>query len=115
MTFATAETPKTENSAELRDKVLDATRQAAHFSHEARLLRSLATDAVEDGAYAAKRALKTFQRGVHRAEDLKDEAIHQVKRQPVKAVAIAAATGLAVGTIVGWIGGRLGRKSELIH
>src|SRR5689334_13391502 len=85
------DTAKANGSPAVRDRVLDAARHAAHVSHEAKLLKSLATDAIEDGAYAAKRALKTVKRGVDRLGDLKDEAVHRVKRQPVKAIAIAAA------------------------
>jgi ElaB/YqjD/DUF883 family membrane-anchored ribosome-binding protein len=109
MNSATVETPNASGTTTTRARVLEATRHAAHLSHEARLLKSLATDAIEDGAYAAKRAIKSVHRGVQRIEGLKDEAIHQVKRQPVKAIAIAAALGLAAGTIIGVISGRCRR------
>jgi ElaB/YqjD/DUF883 family membrane-anchored ribosome-binding protein len=93
------------------DRIVDAARHAAHFSHEARLVESLAHDAIEDGAHAAKRAAKSVERGMERLEDIKDEGIHYVKRQPVKAIAIAAGLGLIVGMAAGWVCGR-GRKLQ---
>jgi len=99
MTSSTIETFE----VSLRDRVADAGRQTAHFSHEARLLKSLATDAVEDGVHAAKRAIK---HGVVELEDLKDEAVHRVRRQPLRAVGFAVGVGLVVGVAVGWISRR---------
>ena len=40
------------------DRIVDAVQHAAHMSHEARLVKSLAYDAIEDGAHEAKRAVK---------------------------------------------------------
>jgi len=92
------------------DRIVDAARHAAHVSHEVRLVKSLAHDALEDGARAAKRAVKSVQRGIERLEDIKDEGVHYVKRQPLKAIAIAAGTGLMVGMAAGWITGRFRRQ-----
>jgi ElaB/YqjD/DUF883 family membrane-anchored ribosome-binding protein len=84
------------------------TSHAAHISHEARLVKSLACDAIEDGAHEAKRAVtKSVQRGIERLEDIKDEGVHYVKRQPLKAIAMAAGVGLMVGIAAAWITGRL--------
>jgi len=94
----------------LRDRVVDAARQATQVSHEARLFKSLAEDAVEDGIHAAKRALKAAKHRVEELGDLKDEAAYRVKRDPLKAVAIAGAAGLVFGLVVGWIGGRRGAR-----
>ena len=110
MNSATTETPQLENSATVRDRVLDAVRHAAHVSHEAKLLKSIATDAVEDGIHAAKRALKNVKRSVERVEDFTAETAHSIKRQPLKSIAIAAGLGLAVGTLVGWYGARVGHS-----
>jgi ElaB/YqjD/DUF883 family membrane-anchored ribosome-binding protein len=80
------------------------TSHAAHISHEARLVKSLACDAIEDGAHEAKRAVtKSVQRGIERLEDIKDEGVHYVKRQPLKAIAMAAGVGLMVGIAAAWI------------
>ena len=108
MTTATVDTSEAESGPTVRDRAMDAARHAAHISHEAQLLKSLASDALEDGVHAAKRAIKSVKRGVEELGDLKDEAAYRVKRQPFKAVAIAAGVGLVLGMAVGWIGGRFG-------
>ena len=83
MAPATVDTSEVETGPTVRDRVIDAARQATH-SHEAQRFKSLAADAVEDGVHAAKRAIKSVKRGVEELEDLKDEAAHRVKRQPLK-------------------------------
>jgi glycerol-3-phosphate dehydrogenase len=51
------------------DRIVDAVQHAAHVSHEARLVKSLAYDAIEDGAHEAKRAVKkSVQRGIEKLE-----------------------------------------------
>ena len=87
------------------DRLADAVRYAAHFSHEAKLMKSMARDAGEEGVHAAKRALRRAKRAVETLEDVRDEAAYYVKRQPFKAVAIAAGVGLLAGIVVGWAGG----------
>ena len=67
-------------------------------------LKSLAADAVEDGVHSAKRTLKTIARRVPDAADMRDEVAHRIKREPIKAVGIAVAAGVAVGLAIGWIG-----------
>ena len=91
------------------DRIADAVRHATHFSHEARMVTSMAKDAGEEGVHAVKRAMKRVRRGVETLEDMKDEAGHYVKRQPFKAVGVAAGVGLLLGVAVGWIGGRFGQ------
>jgi ElaB/YqjD/DUF883 family membrane-anchored ribosome-binding protein len=91
----------------IADRIVDAVQHAAHGPHEARLVKSLAYDAIEDGAYAAQRAVeKSVQRGIERLEDIKDESVHYVKRQPLKAMAMAAGAGLMVGMATAWTTGR---------
>ncbi len=67
---------------------------------------TLATDAVEDGVRAAKRAFKTAKRGLQNAADLRDEAAYRVKREPFKAVGLAFGTGLLMGVVATWVGRR---------
>jgi ElaB/YqjD/DUF883 family membrane-anchored ribosome-binding protein len=99
-------TPESEKPS-VPDHFVDAARHAAHVSHEARLVTSLAYDAIEDKAHQAKRAVtKSVQRGIERLEDIKDEGVHYVKRQPLKAIAMAAGAGLMVGMAAAWITGR---------
>lgn len=91
------------------DRVLDAVRRAAHVSHEVRLMKSMARDAGEEGAHAAKRLLRRMRHGVERFEDLRDDTAHRVKREPLKAVALAAGAGLLVGIAVGLLARGMGR------
>ena len=109
MATATLETPAVDRKPTAEDRAVDARRQAAHISHEARLLKSVA-EAIEDGVHAAKREIKSVQRRVEELGDLKDEAIHRVKRQPLQAVGAAFGVGLAMGLAVGWIARRPGRR-----
>ena len=83
----------------LIDCLTDATRRTAHLSHEAQLLQSIASDAVDDGVYAARRALKNAKRRVVSIADFKDELALRIKRQPMRSMALAAAVGLAVGVV----------------
>jgi ElaB/YqjD/DUF883 family membrane-anchored ribosome-binding protein len=89
------------------DRIVDAVQHAAHVSHEARLVKSLAYDAIEDGAHEAKRAAKkSVQRSIERLEDIRDAGVHYVKRQPLKAMAMAAGVGVMVGMAAAWITAR---------
>ena len=106
MSVAAVQTPESEKP-NVADRIVDAARHAAHISHEARLVKSLACDAIEDGVHEATRAVtKSVQRGIERLEDIKDEGIHYVKRQPLKAIAMAVGVGLMVGMAAAWITGR---------
>jgi ElaB/YqjD/DUF883 family membrane-anchored ribosome-binding protein len=107
MSVAAVQTPQSEKP-NVADRIVDAVRHAAQVSHEARLIKSLACDAIEDRAHEAKRAVKkSVQRGTERLEDIKDESVHYVKRQPLKAIAIAAGVGLMVGIAAAWITSQL--------
>ncbi|MGE5246602.1 MAG: hypothetical protein ACM3SQ_20430 [Betaproteobacteria bacterium] len=87
--------------ATLRDKAADVRRRATNLSEDVQRLKSLAEDAVDDGMYTARRAMKNVRRRVQGMEDLRDETIHRVKREPVKAVGIAFGAGLLLGAGVG--------------
>ena len=95
--------------AALHDRIVDAGRKAAHLSHEAQLIKSMAEDDVEDGIHAARRATKTVARQLY---DLRDDAAYRVKRQPFAAVGIAAGAGLLIGLASGWMAGRLVRTTK---
>jgi len=112
MTPATVETSNLETEPSIRERAIDAARQVAHVSHEAQLPKSLAADAFEDGLHAAKRAIKSVERRVEELGDLKDEAAHRVKRQPLKALGIAVGVGIVFGLAVAWLGGRLGKAKS---
>jgi ElaB/YqjD/DUF883 family membrane-anchored ribosome-binding protein len=110
MSVALRETHADTPNATMTDRVTDGVRHAAHFSHQVRLMKSIARDAGEEGIYAAKRVLRRVQRGMERLQDFRDEAVHRVKREPFKAVGAAAGAGLLVGVVVGWIASRAGRN-----
>jgi ElaB/YqjD/DUF883 family membrane-anchored ribosome-binding protein len=106
MSVAGTQTSESETPS-VADRIVDAVQHAAHVSHEARLVKSLAYDAIEDGAHKAKRAVdKSVQRGIEKLEDIKDESVHYVKHEPLKAMAMAAGVGLMVGMATAWITGR---------
>jgi hypothetical protein len=109
MAAAHVETPEREQTPTARERAVDACRDAAHLSHEVRLLKSVAEDAIDDGVHAAKRALKSVRHRVEELGDLGDEALHRVKRQPLPALGAAFGIGLAIGAGVGWIVCRRGR------
>ena len=106
MATATVETSNSERKSTLGDRVVDAYRQAAHISHEAHLLKSVAEDAIEDGVHAAKRAIKSVRHQVEELGDLKDDAIHRMKRHPLQAAGTAFGIGVVLGLAVGWIASR---------
>jgi len=88
------------------DRIVDAARVATHVAHEARLLKTVAADTLEEGVHAAKRTMKAVERRVEQFGDLKDEAVHRVKRQPLLAIGAAFVVGLTCGVVAGWIGSR---------
>jgi hypothetical protein len=88
----------------LRGCAADTVRQAAHLAHEARLLKTLASDAVEDGVHAVTRVIT---HRLHELEDLRDSAAYRIKRAPLVAVGLA----LGAGVLLGVVFGRLGRKA----
>jgi ElaB/YqjD/DUF883 family membrane-anchored ribosome-binding protein len=77
-----------------------------NLADEAQALKSRVADAVDDGVYAARRALKSMKRGVARLEDLQDGAILRVRRRPLRAVGLAAGVGLVLGIAIGLAGAR---------
>jgi ElaB/YqjD/DUF883 family membrane-anchored ribosome-binding protein len=97
----------------LGERLADAARQAAHVSHEARMVRSMAEDAVEEGVHRAKRAVKSaYRRGIETLEDAKDEGARYVKRRPFPAIGAAIFVGLVAGVAAGWFAGRRGRRQD---
>ena len=81
-----------------RERAVDTVRQAAHFAHEVRLLKTLAADAAEDGVRAAQRTIKQARQA---ALDARDELTYRVKRQPRKAMAVMFGLGALCGLGLG--------------
>jgi ElaB/YqjD/DUF883 family membrane-anchored ribosome-binding protein len=103
-TFAAAPKPS------VSDRITDGARHAAHFSHQVRLMKSMARDAGEEGVYAAKRLMRRVKHGAERLQDFRDQAAWRVKREPLKAVAIAAGAGVVFGVVLSWVAGRTARR-----
>ncbi len=66
-------------------------------------LKTMVTEAVEDGV---KTAVKAIKQGRYAAEDMIGEARHTVKRNPLQAMGIVFAAGVLTGALVAWIGTR---------
>jgi len=64
-------------------------------------IRSIVTDAVEDGIRSANQALR---HGRHAAEDALEEAKQAVKQKPFQSLGVAFAAGALAGGLVVWIG-----------
>jgi len=90
------------------DRVVEGCRQAAHFSHEAKLLNSLAKDTLEEAVHAAKVELR---RKVRKLEDLREDAVTQVRRRPLAAVGAAFGIGLGVGALAIWMARAVSRMT----
>jgi ElaB/YqjD/DUF883 family membrane-anchored ribosome-binding protein len=66
-------------------------------------LKSVVTEAVEDGVQAAVKAMK---QGRDAAEDVIHDARHTVKQKPLQAVGVVFAAGVLVGSLMAWLGTR---------
>ena len=66
-------------------------------------IRSIVTDAVEDGVRSASHAIR---HGRYVAEDAIEEAKHTVKQRPLQAMGTVFAAGVLAGTFLTWIGFR---------
>jgi ElaB/YqjD/DUF883 family membrane-anchored ribosome-binding protein len=73
-----------------------------HPLREVSKIRSMVTDAVEDGVRSASQAIR---HGRYAAEDAIEEAKHTVKQRPL-AMGTVFAAGVLAGTFLTWIGYR---------
>ncbi len=64
-------------------------------------IRSMVTDAVEDGVRSASQAIR---HGRYAAEDAIEEAKHTVKHRPIQAMGAVFAAGVLAGTFLTLIG-----------
>jgi ElaB/YqjD/DUF883 family membrane-anchored ribosome-binding protein len=68
-------------------------------------LRTVVTEAVEDGVETAVRALK---QGRETAEDAIDDARRRVKQNPLQAAGVLFAAGILTGAFLTWMSSRRG-------
>lgn len=66
-------------------------------------LKSVVTDAVEDGVETAVKAIK---QGRDAAYDTMDDARHMIRKSPFQAMGVVFAAGVLTGTLVVWLGSR---------
>ncbi len=66
-------------------------------------LKSVVTEAVEEGVETAVRAIK---QGRNAAEDVIHDARYTVKQKPLQAVAVVFAAGVLAGSLIGWMSTR---------
>jgi ElaB/YqjD/DUF883 family membrane-anchored ribosome-binding protein len=69
------------------------------MAHEARLVKSLAADALDDAVYASKQMSKSLKRRIQDVTDRRYELAHQVRREPFKALGLAFGTGILLGAV----------------
>ncbi|HXW04488.1 MAG TPA: hypothetical protein VD833_04590 [Vicinamibacterales bacterium] len=77
----------------IRDKVVEAVREAILQNEPERL------------ADVAARAARRVRHRLADAADLRDEAIYRIKRQPVRAIALAFGAGTVLGVLLGRLAG----------
>lgn len=89
-------------ASDLRDK-LEVPATLGDVLDEVSRIRTVVTDAVDDGF---KSAVKAIKQGRTAAEDAIDDARRAVRKNPVQAVGVVFAAGLLTGFLVGWLGTR---------
>ena len=57
-------------------------------------------DTIEDGLKTARRIAA---RGADQMRDMRDDAVHGVKKRPLEWVGAAFGAGIAVGIAIGWV------------
>jgi ElaB/YqjD/DUF883 family membrane-anchored ribosome-binding protein len=66
-------------------------------------IKSVVTEAVEDGVRSAVKAIK---QGRNAAEDVLGDAKHTVKQRPFQAVGVVFAAGVLTGSLFTWLAAR---------
>jgi ElaB/YqjD/DUF883 family membrane-anchored ribosome-binding protein len=86
----------TTNYVELPDSVEQALREVSR-------IKSVVTEAVEDGV---KSAVKAIKQGRNAAEDAIGDARHTVRQRPFQAIGVVFGAGVLVGGLLAWLGSR---------
>lgn len=85
----------------MQNAVLEKDPPVENSVREVSKLRTIVSDAVEEGVRSASQAIK---HGRHAAEDAVEEVKHTVKQKPFEAVGLAFAAGVLAGGFLIWIG-----------
>jgi len=81
---------------EMRASVEEALREVSR-------IKTIVTDAVEDGV---KTAVKAIKQGRYAAEDMIGDARVTVRKRPFQSVGVVFAVGVLTGALVGWLASR---------
>lgn len=93
--------------SEVLEKVTDVGSTAAQLGVRVDCVKEAVADALEDGVKATRRAVKQGRRG---AEDLVDDAEHQIKQHPLSTVGTSFGIGLGLGVVIGMLLARNGHR-----
>jgi ElaB/YqjD/DUF883 family membrane-anchored ribosome-binding protein len=84
-------------------EIFDKTPSVEEALREFSRIKSVVTDAVEEGVEQAVRAIK---QGSNAAEDMIHDTRRTVRQKPFQALGIVFAAGVVVGGVLSWIGSR---------
>jgi ElaB/YqjD/DUF883 family membrane-anchored ribosome-binding protein len=87
----------------LMPAVLEKPANAEDVRREVSKIRSIVTEAMEDGVRSARQAIK---HGRYVAEDVIEDAQQTIKHRPLQAVGAVFAVGVMAGASLAWIGFR---------
>lgn len=85
------------------EKTMKAGTEFAESIPDTRHMTECCAEMMEEGMETARRAIK---RGRHFAEDLIEDAEHQVKKYPLRIVAATFGVAFAGGALLGWLAAR---------
>ena len=100
-------------SKTVADRGTEACCQTAKLRDEVRAITSMAEEAIENGKKAADRALREARRRVDEFSDLRDGAVEEMKRRPVRTAGMAFGAGIGLGLALAWIARRRSRGSQV--
>ena len=83
--------------------ILDKQPSVDDVLREVSRLRTVVTEAVEEGVETAVKAIK---QGRSAAEDAIHDARYTVKQKPIQSVAVVFAAGVLAGSLIGWLSTR---------
>ena len=83
--------------------VLEKPARAEDVRREVSKIRSIVTEAVEDGVRSARQAIK---HGRYVADDVIEDAQQTIKQRPLQTVGAVFAVGVMAGVSLAWIGFR---------
>ena len=83
--------------------LLEKTPSIEELYREVSRIKTVVSEAVEDGV---KTAVKAIKQGRHAAEDILDDTKHSIKQKPFEAMGVIFAVGILTGACMTWIGSR---------